>query len=284
MEREVSERDFRLFVKTVGQFSKYDFSDYSDKSLKRMVARVLSDHKTDISTLVREISINKDYLESIINKVTVNTTELFRDPGMWKFLRKKVLPGLKTWSTVNIWHAGCSTGQEVYSMLILLNEEGLLDRARIIATDINSEVLENAKTGKYRYRFNKGYLDNFDLVLGNNRDNPNGEPAVPYSRYLVVDEKLDTISIKPFLLEKPLYEKHDLVTGEVSFPGKFDLIICRNVVIYFNHSLQNRIFEMFYNSLHPGGVLVIGNHETIAAPVSDRFIKTCHVYKKPGIF
>ncbi len=284
MEREVSDSDFRLFVKTVRQYSKYDFSDYSDKSLKRMVGKVIADKKTDINRLVRDISNYSDYLESIINKVTVNTTELFRDPSVWKFLRKKVLPGLKTWSTINIWHAGCSTGQEVYSMLILLNEAGLFDRARVIATDINSEVLKVARSGKYRYRFNKGYLENFDLVVGRSRDKSTGAANVPYSRYLDVDEERDIISIKPFLLEKPVFKKHDLVAGEVSYPGKFDLIICRNVVIYFNHSLQNRIFEMFCNNLHPGGILVIGSHETIASPVSDRFIRTGHAYKKPGIF
>ncbi len=284
METEVKDRDFRLFVKTVRQYSKYDFSDYSDKSLKRMVAKVLSDNKTDINTLLCNISNNREYLDNIINKLTVTTTELFRDPLVWKYLRKNVLPGLKTWSTINIWHAGCSAGQEVYSMLILLNEAGMLERARIIATDINSEVLGIARSGKYRYSFNKGYLDNFDLVMGNKGDKSDGVTHVPYSRYLDIDSELDTISIKPFLLEKPVFKRHDLVAGEITFPGKFDLVICRNVVIYFNYSLQSRIFEMFYNHLHPGGFLVIGNHEKIAAPVSDRFIKTGRTYKKAVTF
>ena len=281
MTKTVSDQDYRLFVNTVKRVSEYDLSDYSDKSLKRRIAKVLSDNKTDIHKLISDINSNTDYLEKIIRGVTVNTTELFRDPKAWHDIRYKVLPELASLPTINIWHAGCSTGQEVYSMLILLNETGLLDKARVLATDINSNVLETAGSGIYKYRFNRGYLDNFDRVIRRNPLNYEEFRDVPYSKYFTIDKDSDTLTIKPFLLEKPVYKKHDLVSCNNFIPGKFDLIICRNVIIYFNYSLQNRIFNFFYQNLHPGGSLVLGMHESISGPMSERFIKSGHAYSKP---
>ncbi len=276
----LSDLDYQKFLRAVKQASDYDFSDYSDKSLKRMIAKVINDNKTDINTLVSKIVRDKDFLERVIKKVTVNTTELFRDPQVWKDIRSRILPELASFSTINIWHAGCSTGQEVYSMLILLNESGLLDKARVLATDINSDVLESASSGVYRYRFNKGYLDNFDKVITSESHDPYQKDDLLYSKYFTVDKDKDTITIHPFLREKPVFKKHDLVSREECYPGKFDLIICRNVVIYFNYTLQSRIFELFSNKLHPGGFLVIGIHETLVDSITDRFNKSGYAFRK----
>jgi chemotaxis protein methyltransferase CheR len=278
----VTDKDYNLFITAIKQASDYDFSDYSDKSFKRRIAKILSDNSTDINSLIIGIRKDKDFLEKIVRDITVNTTELFRDPLMWQHLRYNVLPKLAGLSTINIWHAGCSTGQEVYSMLILLKEEGLYDKARVLATDINSEVLSVAAAGRYKYRFNIGYLDNFDKVIKENPLNYEEFRDVPYSEYFDLDEKRDILAIKPFLLEKPVFRKHDLVNGKTVNPAKFDLIICRNVIIYFNYSLQNRIFELFYKNLHKGGFLMLGMHETIMGTIATGFVKSGQVYCKSG--
>lgn len=276
----ISEKDYRSFLFAIKQSSEYDLSDYSDKSLKRRIAKVLADNRKDIGVLISEIRKNSDFLEKIVKDITVNTTELFRDPDVWQNIRYNILPLLEGYSTINIWHAGCSSGQEVYSMLILLNEAGLLDKARIFATDINSDMLDAAKGGVYKYRFNIGYLDNFDKVIRENPLNYDEFRDVPYSKYFDIDKESDTLRIKPFLLEKPVFRKHDLVSGKNVHISKFDLVICRNVIIYFNYSLQTRIFELFYESLHPEGVLVLGMHETMTGTIASRFTKSGSFYTR----
>jgi chemotaxis protein methyltransferase CheR len=278
----ISDQKYESFILAIKQGSEYDLSDYSDKSLRRRIAKILSDNSTDINSLIIEIRRNKDFLEKIIKDITVNTTELFRDPGIWQTLRYSIFPRLARNSTINIWHAGCSTGQEVYSMLILLKETGLYDKARILATDINSDVLSIAAKGRYKYRFNIGYLDNFDKVIRENPLNYEQFRDVSYSEYFDIDQQNDVLAIKPFLLEKPVFRKHDLVAGKNDLIySKFDLIICRNVVIYFNHALQTRVFELFHESLHGGGGLMLGLHEAITGPAAQGFVKSGPFYSKP---
>ncbi|HCY01233.1 MAG TPA: chemotaxis protein CheR, partial [Bacteroidales bacterium] len=160
----VTDQDLQYFVNTLKNSSKYDFSEYSDKSLKRRLQKVLSDFNLDLAGLITSIKTNAEFTERIVKEITVNTTELFRDPQIWHVLRSRILPRFKNNKNINIWHAGCSTGQEVYSMMILLNEMGLLEKAKIFASDLNTDVLEAARKGEYKYRFNIGYLDNFDKV------------------------------------------------------------------------------------------------------------------------
>lgn len=164
----VTEQDFQLFLYAVKSSSSYDFSDYSEKSLKRRLAKVLIDYKTTITSLISQMKSDKAFVEKVIKDITVNTTELFRDPQIWHTIKFNVLPKLKTNPVINIWHAGCSTGQEVYSMMILLEELGILDRCKIYASDLNTDVIEQAKKGVYKYRFNINYLDNFDKVIKEN--------------------------------------------------------------------------------------------------------------------
>ena len=268
----------RSFIDTVKSLSDYDFSDYSDKSLKRRLSKVLLDSKLTITLLLEKISNNRNFLEEIVKNITVNTTELFRDPPIWNTLRQEILPLYKDKSEILIWHAGCSTGQEVYSMLILLNEMDLFQKSKVYATDINSDVLTNASEGIYKYKFNVNYLDNFDKVI---RQNKNGELIdIPYSKYFSIDKTRDLIRMHQFLLEKPVYKKQDLVSDPNPFPINYDIIICRNVVIYFNYELQNKVFKLFHEVMKPGGSLLLGVHETILGPVSTFFIKKSQVYYK----
>jgi chemotaxis protein methyltransferase CheR len=276
----VSDQDLLYFVAALKNHTQYDLTDYSDKSLKRRLQKVLSDHKIDLLTLITRIKKDEEFLNRVINDITVNTTELFRDPQIWHALRYRVLPQYKNRKNINIWHAGCSSGQEVYSMLILLNELGMFDSAKVLATDINPEMLEQAQKGNYKYRFNIGYLDNFDKVIRENPYNYDEYYDVPYEKYFEINKTKDYIQMLPFLTDKPFFRRHDLVVDGNMMFAKFDIILCRNVIIYFNYELQNRVFKLFYENLFPGGILVLGLHETIMGPFASKFEKKGLYYKK----
>ena len=221
-----------------------------------------------------------NFVEKIVKEITVNTTELFRDPQVWQAVKYAILPKLKNNSVINIWHAGCSTGQEVYSMLILLNELNLLEKTKVYATDLNADVLENARQGLYKYRFNIGYLDNFDKVIKENPYNFEEYNDIPYESYFEIDKANDLIKMNPRLREKPIFKKHDLVTEDNTLYVKFDIILCRNVIIYFNYDLQNRVFDLFHKNLYESGCLILGLHETILGSYSVKFQKKGHAYYK----
>jgi chemotaxis protein methyltransferase CheR len=276
----ITDQDLQYFISALKNSSRYDFTEYSDKSLKRRLQKVLTDLSLDINGLISSIKNNPDFTERIVKEITVNTTELFRDPQIWHMLRSRILPRFKNNNNINIWHAGCSTGQEVYSMMILLSEMGMLEKAKIFASDINTDVLEQAKKGEYKYRFNIGYLDNFDKVIKQNPLNYEEFIDVPYEKYFDIDKIRDSITMKKFLTEKPIFRKHDLVKDGNLFFAKFDLILCRNVIIYFNYSLQNKVFDLFYNNLYNKGALLLGMHETILGPWANKFEKMGQAYIK----
>ncbi len=276
----VTDQDLQYFVSTLKNSTKYDFTEYSDKSLKRRLQKILSDFNLDIPGLIIAIRNDSDYAEKMVKEITVNTTELFRDPQVWHALRSRILPRFKNNKTINIWHAGCSTGQEVYSMMILLAEMDMLEKTKIFASDLNSDVLDAAKQGIYKYRFNIGYLDNFDKVIKQNPLNYEEFNDVPYEKYFDIDKVRDTITMKKYLTDKPIFRKHDLVKDGNLFFAKFDLILCRNVIIYFNYSLQNKVFELFHCNLYTKGVLLLGMHETILGPWAAKFEKMGQAYIK----
>jgi chemotaxis protein methyltransferase CheR len=276
--KEIDENEIIVFVDKIKKISDYDFSEYSDKSLKRRLTKILFDNNLDFKTFLHKIEQNKSFLEKIVKAITVNTTELFRDPLIWNSVRYEILTLLGNQMPVNIWHAGCSTGQEVYSMLILLHELELFAKSDLYATDINSDVLEIARSGIYNYHFNLNYLDNFDKVIRQNRTGENID--VEYSKYFIIDKTRDFIKMHSFLTDKPVYKKMDLVRDTNPFPVKYDLIICRNVIIYFNYELQNKVLKLFYDNLRAGGCLILGVHETIPGPISAYFGKKYQGYFK----
>jgi len=277
----ISEEDLKRFIEAIKTASTYDFSEYSEKSLMRRLEKVLSDNQMEISGFIDRLKQDTSFLEKTIKDITVNTTELFRDPTAWHMLKYNVLPLIAQNDEINIWHAGCSTGQEVYSMMIMLNEMGLLNKTNIYASDLNSDVIETAKKGVYKYRFNLLYLDNFDKVLKENPHDPGNKAEVSYSKYFDINKVKDTISMNSFLQKKPLYKKHDLVTEPNPFPGvAYDLILCRNVIIYFNYNLQNKVFSLFFNNIKINGALLLGMHESMLGPISSRFEKKGQLYIK----
>lgn len=276
----ISKEEISSFIKTIKEVSSYDFSDYSERSFMRRVEKVLIDNKLGINELSKRIKDNKELLEKVIKDITVNTTELFRDPKTWQAIRYRVLPRFSNQKTINIWHAGCSTGQEVYSMLILLCEMELFEKANVFATDLNDDVLEVAKKGEYKYRFNINYLDSYHKVINENPYNYEDVKDIPHAKYFEVDKGRDSYKMKPFLTQKPLFRKHDLVRDGNIFYTKFDLILCRNVLIYFNSKLQNRIFDLFYQCLFSKGCLVLGAHESMSGPITAKYKKKGVIYIK----
>lgn len=284
LEQEIKDEDIKVFLEAIKARSNYDFTNYSLKSLKRRIAKILTESKFTISQLEEEILQNSLFMEKVVKSITVNTTELFRDPPIWINIKEEILPKFANLESINIWHAGCSTGQEVYSMMIILDELNLLNKSNIYASDINSDVMEVARAGKYKYRFNQAYIENYNMVMDVNQDiTPNKKPS-SFSKYFSIDKVSDSIQMNSFLAEKPVYQKIDLVKDENLFNIKFDLIICRNVIIYFNYDLQNKVFNLFYKNLVPEGILILGVHESILGPYSTQFEKRNHSYIKKEIY
>ena len=274
---EISQQDIFLLCQTFRKVSAYDFSDYSYKSLYRRVEKILTDHNISIHTLIDNISKDYNYLENVVNQITVNTTELFRDPEIWVSLRDIIAQRYSDAKRISIWHPGCSSGQEVYSMLIMLNELNMFDRASVFGTDINEEVLDAAQHGRYKYVDIKEYQPNFDAVINADRTE---DDYVPISKYITSFPQRGYLQIMPWLVDKPVFAKHNLVGCESFIDQQFDIIMCRNVLIYFNHELQNKIIDFFYNKLNNNGLLIIGRQESIYGTHSDGFEKYGQVYIK----
>ena len=219
------------------------------------------------------------FLERLVNDITVNTTELFRNQEVWEYLYTKMLPKLKSKKNINIWHAGCSTGQEVYSDLILLNELDMLDKVTIVASDINNQVVKTAQAGEYPFRFNEQYLELYKQLMSKIKPQ-----AKPFEHYFDIDKQNDRMKVKDFLSGIPKFVKHDLVSEEIPFYQKFDVIFCRNVLIYFNPELQLKIVRKFFDKLFDDGVLILGSHEALHGFVKTHFVKNGMVYTKSNTF
>lgn len=269
-------KDIQPFLQALKEKSDYDFTNYSMNSLNRRIIKIMNDFRMDFDELVKRISAEKDFREEVVRKITVHTTDLFRDAELWLHLRDEVIPRYARKKKISIWHPGCSTGQEVYSMMILLNEMKLLGKAEIFASDLNQDVLKISKQGIYKFIFNKDYVSNFDTVVNSDP----GKKPTPHDKYFEIDRSNDEIIMKEFLRRKPVYKKMDLVKENNPFEQNFDIIVCRNVIIYFNYDLQNRVIEKFYNNMNDEACLVLGLHESIIGASASKFIKKEKVYYK----
>ena len=237
----------------------YDFREYSRASLRRRVARYLSDNSFErVADLQHELIRDKKRCHHFVRGVTVNVTDMFRDPVFYKVIREQVIPVLKSHPFIKIWHAGCSTGEEAYSMAILLEEEGLGDRSVIYATDINSQVLEQASKGVYHDKLLQAAKENY--LASGAKGNFEDFVSVGYERFL----------IDPVLKQKIVFTQHDLVTDQVF--GEMQMVICRNVMIYFRRELQTKVLTLFHDSLDLGGFLGLGIKESLSSfPNKNRF-------------
>lgn len=273
------DNDVKFFIDTLKKFSCYDLSGYSPNSLKNRLNKVLRTYKINLLQLSDKIIKDKIFADNIIKIITVNTTELFRDTKLWINLQNTVLPFYKNNNSVKIWHAGCSTGLEVFSMLILLDKLNLFEKCEIYATDINADSLEIAKKGVYKYLSNKIFLDNFEKVI-----NPESismqKKKISYNKYFTIDMAADELRMSSTLLNKPVYKLSNIIKERNPFDLHYDIIVCRNVIIYFNTSMQKKMIHLFYNNLLPDGCLILGMHERIQGSCSNYFEKKQQVYFK----
>jgi chemotaxis protein methyltransferase CheR len=247
---QLEEIELRLLLEGIFQHYGYDFRDYSYASIRRRIwNRVRQEHLTNISALQEKVLHDMSCLHRLLFELSVTSTALFRDPSFYQVIRQQVIPELKTHPFVRIWHVGCSTGEEVYSLAILLSEAGIYDRCIIYATDINESVLYKAKSGIYPLQRMQEYADNY-LAAGGERS---------LSEYYVNDSHNAIFS--NYLRRKVVFSVHNLATDRMF--NEFNLILCRNVLIYFNKPLQDRVHTMIYESLSRHGILGLGNMETI---------------------
>ncbi len=267
-------------VASIQKNSEFNFEYYSLLSLNRRIEKVLYDLKISVDTLVRKIDGSTEFCRNIAKMILVSSTTFFSDPELWQILKHKVLNKFSNYKTINIWHAGCSSGEEVYSMLIILNELELLDKVNLLATDINIDLLEKAKKGEYSYKYHPEYFTNFDEVIRKNPFYSNIYNEVPYSRYCEINKVSKIIKVHENLRKKPVWIQHDLVNWTNIFEEKFDIIMCRNVLIYFNIIVKFDIIEKFYQNLHKDAFLILGTNEDIVGPFANNFEKDEFFYRR----
>jgi chemotaxis protein methyltransferase CheR len=228
----------------------YDFRDYAMSSLRRRVRHLVREEGlATVSGLQEKVLHDPQALQRLVLTLSINVTSMFRDPSFYRALRERVVPLLRTYPKVRIWHAGCSTGEEAYSFAIVLEEEGLYDRCQIYATDINETVLKRASAGEVPLR---GMRENTANYIRSG-----GRQAFA-SFYTAVD---DRAVLHPSLRRNIVFAQHNLVSDR-SF-NEFNLVFCRNVLIYFNRRLQDRVHRLFYQSLVRFGFLALGSKETV---------------------
>ncbi|WP_058301381.1 CheR family methyltransferase [Gorillibacterium timonense] len=249
-EEELENIEIELLLEGIFRVYGYDFRDYAFSSLRRRIwHRIHALHLGSVSGLQEKVLHDPAQMKALIGSLSISVTEMFRDPLLFQLFRREAVPYLKSLPQIRIWHAGCSTGEEVLSMAILLHEEGLLDRARIYATDMNEDSLDQARKGIIPLRKMRDYTRNY-LAAGGS-----GE----FSEYYSV--KSEYAVFQPELLNHAVFAQHNLVTDQ-SF-NEFHVIFCRNVLIYFNKDLQDQVHRLIYDSLSLKGFLALGNRESI---------------------
>ncbi len=263
--------EIQMLLEAIHQKYGYNFKDYANAHTKRRLRHRLNiSNMNNYAAMMHRVLYDEDFFNLLLLDLSINVTEMFRNPLVYKKIRRELIPLLKTYAFIKIWHAGCSAGQEVYSMSILLEEEGMKHRSQIYATDFNELILDKAKKGIYPLDVMKSYTGNYQQS-GGKKD---------FSDYYTAD--YNHVILRQSLKEKVLFSAHNLVTDGVF--GEMNLILCRNVLIYFNRQLQNRVLNLFYDSLCPGGYLCLGSKESLKfTEVEDKFepIAGRHrIYKK----
>jgi chemotaxis protein methyltransferase CheR len=247
---QLEKMEIELLLEAIYRHYGFDFRSYAFSSIRRRIwKRVNAEGLSNVTALQERILHDSKVMERLLLDLSINVTAMFRDPGFYKAFRDDVVPLLRTYPFIRVWHAGCSTGEEVYSMAILLEEEGLLARSRLYATDINEVVLQQARAGIFPLERMQEYTENY-IKAGGKRS---------FSEYYTA--KYDGALFSPALTEHVVFSQHNLVTDR-SF-SEFNVILCRNVLIYFDKSLQARVQGLFYDSLVHFGILGLGSKESL---------------------
>lgn len=239
-----------LFLEAI--YLKYgcDFREYSDVHIKRRIRNLLAiSGLSNISEMQHQVLYDPSFFETLLQGFSINVTEMFRDPSFYKAVREEVAPALKPLTFVRIWHPGCASGEEIYSMAILLTEESIYEKTRIYATDFNPSILEKARKGAYALDLMKTYTRNYQKSGG----------QASFADYYAASH--DAVILNDSLKKHIHFAEHNLATDSVF--GEMDMIVCRNVLIYFTRKLQDRVLKLFADSLRPGGFLCLGSQESL---------------------
>lgn len=247
---ETEEIEIDLLLEAIYRKYGYDFRNYGKAHIKRRIShRLATSGMVTISQMQDKVLRDEVFFETLLRDLSINVTEMFRDPDFYAALRNDVIPILKTYPFVKIWHAGCSTGEEVYSMAILLKEEGLLDRVQVYATDFNQIVLQTARDGIFSIDRIKEYTLNYQKAGGKKS----------FSDYYTA--RYNSVIMDKDLKKNVVFADHNLVTDSVF--AEVNMIICRNVLIYFDKDLQDKVINLFDDSLSNGGILCLGSKENL---------------------
>jgi chemotaxis protein methyltransferase CheR len=248
----LTDRELQELTNLVKETHGFDFSNYSKASLRRRLSRIITLKKVGFDELRDALTNNPDFFRWFLNEMTVNVTEMFRDPSFYKALNSLVVPYLSEFKNIRVWSAGCSSGEEVYSLSILLNQVKLNTQPFIYGTDVNTAMIEEAQKGIYSMRKIKSYAENYNSC------------ELPGTLIDYLNVMNDVASIKNEFRHNTLFSTHNLVTNDAF--NEFQIISCRNVFIYFEAELQEKILGLFYKSLCPNGFLCLGSKETIRFP------------------
>ena len=256
---DVEKIEINLFLEALHQRYGYDFTHYAEASVRRRVRRFMEKNGyAQVSDMIPRLLYDDVFAQAAIHDFSITVTEMFRDPDFYQSVRKNVVPYLRTYPFIKVWHAGCATGEEVYSLAILLQEEELYERATIFATDINEMALDRAREGIYSLKDIRQYTLNYQKAGG----------LHSFADYY--HAQYESAIMNQSLKTNITFASHNLVTDGVF--GEMHLVFCRNVLIYFDRTLQNRVLGLFADSLNRGGFLCLGSKETLQfSNVAERF-------------
>lgn len=269
---ELERIELELLLEGIYRLYGFDFRNYAKSSLTRRVRnRMRIDGIASITSLLDKVLRDRSFMDKLLRDFSINVTEMFRDPLFFRAFRTSVVPHLRDLPEIRIWHAGCATGEEAYSMAILMEEEGLADKTTIYATDMNEQALELARRGAYPLKQMQAFTKNYLEAGGSNA----------FSEYYTADHRYAYFDLE--MKKRMLFAQHNLVT-DGSF-NEFHVIICRNVLIYFDPVLQSQVHDLLYESLTPGGFLGLGSKESImmletASKKYNDFLSSERIYRK----
>lgn len=255
---EIEEIEIELLLEAIFRVSGYDFRQYLRSSLRRRIRnRLQQDKLANITSLLERVLHQPGYLEKLMEDFSIKVTEMFRDPAFFLFFREQVIPYLREKEELRIWHAGCATGEEVYSMAILLQEEGLLERTTLYATDMSQDAIKLAKEGRFPLKRMQAYTRNY-LQAGGTKE---------FSAYYTTDHLYAYFHSD--IKQHMMFAQHNLAT-DGSF-NEFHVVLCRNVLIYFSPELQARVHSILSSSLTEQGFLILGNKESFISPLKTKY-------------
>lgn len=268
MTEDLEKMEIGFLLEAIYRYYGYDFRQYAYSFLQRRIRyRLQAENLASVTGLMEKVLHRPKVMAKLLDDLTINVTEMFREPSFFLTFREKIIPLLRELPFLRFWHAGCATGEEVYSMAILLYEEGLLDKTRIYATDINEDLLSRAREGVFHLDRMQDYTRSYFAAGGKKA----------FSEYYTV-MNTGLVNFHPFLNESVVFANHNLATDK-SF-NEFHVIICRNVMIYFNKELQNTVHDLFYQSLCPHGFLGLGSREDIRFTPWEQYYEKVNIEEK----